>query len=453
MKFIKGVKWYYYLLPKDKCESLISANPRSTLLKKFVVCWDYFDLVHQKTNKLYGVFDSYLQFALYFLKLDQKFRCFYEIIFGENLQKPHFDVDMELENKEDSTDKKVLNDLLNTIIELIPNIEIEKDLCIYSSHGVKGKVYKRSYHIIVNNHYHVNHEEAKAFYYNVMEKLPVEYMDKHWIDHAVYSKTQQFRLYGTKKNGTDRPKIFHPIWELDGRKIVHEEEEEEDEKVQFLNRLEESIVTARPSNCRALPSFQVPERFRKKTFARGEDVDYDLAMEAVSLLATSLGTNVDSRGFPYEFDKIDGSFIALKRRKASYCKTCNRKHYHENPYLLIVENKNVFFHCRRATPDKKSFIGSLEVEDEVVYNFLKTEKTEGTEGGKNDTGKESGKEGAERNTGKESGKGKTEASDIWLENKLANLRKIAEAGYSKDKKIKKGKYVEGVVTQKMLQVE
>ena len=67
-----------------------------------------------------------------------------------------------------------------------------------------------------------------------------------------------------------------------------------------------------------------------------------------------------------------------------------------------------------------------------------------TEKGEDDTGKESGKE---------SGKGKTEASDIWLENKLANLRKIAEAGYSKDKKAKKGKYVEGVVTQKMLQVE
>ena len=60
MKFIKGVKWYYYLLEKEGCDSLFSNFPRSTLLNKFVVCWDYFDLVHQKTYKMYSCFDSYL---------------------------------------------------------------------------------------------------------------------------------------------------------------------------------------------------------------------------------------------------------------------------------------------------------------------------------------------------------------------------------------------------------
>jgi len=362
MKIIKGVRWYYYLLEKEGCDSLFSHFPRSTLLNKFVVCWDYFDLVHQKTHKMYSCFDSYLQFAIYFLKLDERFRCFYEIIFGESMQKPHFDVDIELNDKV-INHEKVVEDLINRIIELIPEINVEKDICIYSSHG-KNKI---SYHVIVNNYCHNNNDEAKAFYYKVMEKMPEEYYEKHWIDHSVYSKTQQFRIYGTKKNGTDRLKKFHDVWYLNGKRIVHinpDIEENSDENVVFLRRLEESIVTARPGNCKILQNFEIHEKFRKKIYEKGEDVEYDLAMEAIVLLAHSMGTIPESKSFPFKFDKIDGNFIILRRLKASSCRVCNRKHYHENPYLILTDDKNIFFHCRRATPDKKLYVGTLKVESE-----------------------------------------------------------------------------------------
>ena len=151
MKKIFGHNWYYYMLPKDnKSTSLFSVLPRSSLLNKFVVCWDYYDDVNDKSNKLYTYFETYIQFAIYFLKLKKDARCFYEIIFGEKIQKPHFDVDME----NNDLAEKVLNDLINEIVKLIPEISLEKDICIYSSHGET----KKSYHVIVNHFYHSNHE-------------------------------------------------------------------------------------------------------------------------------------------------------------------------------------------------------------------------------------------------------------------------------------------------------
>ena len=286
------------------------------------------------------------------------------------MQKPHFDVDIELVRNEIElvrneielvrneaiNHEKVLEDLVNRIIDLIPEINVEKDICIYSSHG-KNKI---SYHVIINNFCHNNNEEAKSFYYKVIEKLPEEYYEKHWIDHSVYSKTQQFRIYGTKKNGTERIKKFHNEWSLNGKQILHvnpDINENDDENVIFLRRLEESIVTARPGNCKVIPTFEIHEKFQKKIYEKGEDVDYDLATEAVTLLAHSMGTIPESKSFPFKFDKIDGNFIILRRLKASNCRVCNRKHYHENPYLIITEDKNVFFNCRRS--EVKVFVGSL----------------------------------------------------------------------------------------------
>jgi len=90
-------------------------------------------------------------------------------------------------------------------------------------------------------------------------------------------------------------------------------------------------------------------------------------MEAFYLLAKALQIPPDSERFPYKFDRVDSSFVLLRRIKASKCKMCKRVHQHENPYLLITEDLNVFFHCRRAPPNKKLFIGSLNKDKESEY--------------------------------------------------------------------------------------
>lgn len=366
-KKVGGLFWYYCLIPKENNKALFSDYPRSTLLNQFIVCWDFLD--DGKVMKLYRVFNNYLDFAKFFLLLPDSLKSFYEIILGEHIQKPHFDLDMELTNEEilEKKDEIVLNNLLNVIVFILQekniHINLEKDICLYESHGGN----KKSYHIIVNNYCHANNKEAKTFYYMIMSKLPKEYFEKKYIDCSVYSKTQQFRTYKSCKSGSTRIKNLIKNWKYNGIDVFHKNGEiAEDLNHEFLINLEESIISARNSNCKILPLFERPDEFEKKVFSKGENIDYDLAMEAIHLLAHFGGTTINDNKFPYKLDRIETPFVILKRVRPSKCRLCNRIHHHQNPYLLIVpETKNVFFHCRRAAPDKKLYIGSLKSEDEL----------------------------------------------------------------------------------------
>lgn len=378
-KIIGNVKWYYCLIPKEKSKSLFTDHPRNTLSNKFIVCWDFYDEIAGKNSKIYAVFENYLDFAKFFSKVPQNLKCFYEIILGENIQKPHFDLDMTLTDEEIGKEKdvRILSDLINTIVDLLKekniHLNLARDICIYSSNGEK----KRSYHVVINSYYHANNKEAKAFYFAVMNKLPSEYFVNKWIDFAVYSKTQQFRIYESCKSGSNRVKKLVKTWKLFNnldnietvQEIKHQNAEiAEDENHEFIINLEESIVSARPSICKPLPTFEIPEAFSSsnKVFEKGDDLDYDLAMEALNLLARKAGVTIHHENFPYRFDKIEGPFVILKRVKASKCRLCNRIHHHQNPYLLIVgEEKHVFFHCRRAPTEKKIYLGALCPSEEV----------------------------------------------------------------------------------------
>ena len=428
---IGGVRWYYYLLPKaDSTKALFSVHPRQTLLNKFIVCWDYYDRNTKKETKLYGVFENYLNFAKFFLHVIPELRSFFEIILGERLQKPHFDIDMELteEQLKENFSEKVLEQLISTVKTLIPDLSLEKDVCIYSSHATNlQNSNKRSYHLILNHFCHANNKEAKAFYYSVMKLLPKEYFDNGWVDHAVYSKTQQFRIYQSKKLHSDRTKVFHETWQYKGEMIRHVYDEvAENKDMQFLINLDESLVSARPGTCKLLPSFGIPEEFRKKDFETGENVEYDLAIEAISLFAHSIGTTPESSNFAYSFDRVEGPFVILKRRKPSKCRLCLRVHSHQNPYLFITpDTLNVFFHCRRAPQNKKLYIGCLLSEDEKTVRGDIGLNSLDVVVGSTATAIEEKKFESVKNT--------------WTEEKLKKLRQIAESPPENKEKQKQDK--------------
>jgi hypothetical protein len=444
MKKILGINWYYCLIPKENVKGLFTDFSRSSLMGNFLVCWDYREEKEDKKNiKLYALFKSYIDFAIFYFKLLPHLRCFYEIILGEFPQKPHFDIDMELNEQQllEEIDKKVLNDLINVIISLIPTINKENDICIYSSHGKKETISKRSYHLIINHYCHANNKEAKAFYYTIMSKLPKEYLENRWIDHSVYSKTQQFRIYGSMKCGTNRTKILNKNWELNGEKIIHKSEEKgDDEKMEFLICLEESIIGARTSICKLLPSFETPNQFIKTKYVQGENLDYDMALEAINMLAYSVGTTPESNKFPYRFDKIEGPFVILKRVKASKCRLCNRIHHHQNPYLLIVpETKNVFFHCRRAPVNRKLYIGCLKSEEEIEESMNEVKGMNG----KKDINEVKEIKSPEVVVGSVQNIEKTKEIDMiranWTQSTLARLKEIASSSSPIKKTIKESK--------------
>lgn len=373
--FLNNTKWYYRLKPKIEdnktSKGLFSDVLRSSLTSNLIVSLSWFDSKTQKELRLYSYFKSYLEYGIYQMKLPQHERCFYEIILGENAQKPHFDIDIS--NSEILGDT-IRDNLVDAIITVLKDkgieLKLETDILIYTSHGNN----KQSYHVIVNNFCHVNNIEAKAFYYKVIQHVKPEYAG--YIDSAVYNSLQQFRIVGSQKIGAARIKTFQSTWVYHDREVVYEYPELPDSfEHAFVMQLEASII-GYTGNCKFLPAFEPPAD-QIKNYSESEDVTVEEAKQAIILVASAGGIKVNDAKFPYKFLGINGPIVMLKRTKPSKCKICERVHEHENPYLIIVgEEKSIFFFCRRDPTGKKLFLGKLNpsgdvpnTEDEKVQNL------------------------------------------------------------------------------------
>ena len=358
MKIIYGVKWWYYLISVENKVGVFTDSTRKKFLDKCLICWEYPDDKKGKV-RLYTAFNTYLDFAKFYLKVLSHQRSFYEIILGEHIQKPHFDLDIgNVDSKKHGIDAStVLSDLLSAIVKNIPDCKPETDVCVYSSHGSLQHD-KQSYHVVINHFYHENNENAKEFYNIIVGQLPKIYTDNCWIDGSVYSKTQHFRMYGCHKFGSNRSKILESDFFLNNFQVKHIADEVADTAdMKFLINLQESLVCARTSTCKKLQTYVNTEK--KQYFQEDCNIDSEMVNMALRLLSENLNIDVKSKNFPFSIDKTSGSFIVLKRLKASYCKLCLRTHHHQNPYLLVTKNDNVYYHCRRAPSDKKLHLGNL----------------------------------------------------------------------------------------------
>lgn len=385
-RIINSLKWYYRLKPQKEDninkKGLFSDVPRHQLSNALIVSLSWKDPKDGKEYRLFTHFKSYLEYGIFQRKLPEHERCFYEIILGESSQKPHFDIDID--DPEIDGDK-IRDALIDAIIIVLQNknvtLNLSKDLLLYTSHssashlsgpptggsnssgshltnpGVNNNKKKQSYHVVVNNYCHANNIEAKAFYHHVTEKMSPE--NAKWVDMAVYNPTQQFRIVGSRKIGSDRVKKFNKNWKYHDQEIEHEyPEKPEDPDHEYVMQLEESMVGFCGS-CRFLPPFD-PRADQMKTYQDSEDVTQEEAIEAIKLVGKAGNIDVNDSRFPYKFLGINGPIIMLKRTKASKCKICNRVHENENPYLLVVgDEKNVYFCCRRSNDGKKLFLGKL----------------------------------------------------------------------------------------------
>ena len=114
-----NLKWYYLLKGKineqgKHLKGLLDDNPN--IESKLVVC------AQPKDNeRFFCLFDSHLDFITYYKKIENQNKHFYEVIFGNYPQKPHFDLDFEV--SEDGTlpliDGKIIS--AETILDLVLN--------------------------------------------------------------------------------------------------------------------------------------------------------------------------------------------------------------------------------------------------------------------------------------------------------------------------------------------
>ena len=324
--YIEGQKWYYRLIKQsdsdDATESIggVAADiavpraatgrrrtrvralfedfPQTTMRERLVV-----QMTDQQGKRSFAVFNSYLEFGKYQLNFAPEKRCFYETILGEFPQKPHFDVDINIEKNPGVNSEEVKDKLIDAIIAVLDEygitINIASDVIVFTSHGPN----KKSYHVIIDHYHHMNNLEARAFYEDVIAKMPAEIVE--FIDRAVYSSKQQFRVVGSQKLNSARPKSLNEKWTYHGNAVVYQYvEEPEDDGHKMILQLEASLVT-QVSSCTALPNFiKVDENSTgiKATYDDDSiEITKDIALRALQLLADQAGVSIRDRRFPYRY--------------------------------------------------------------------------------------------------------------------------------------------------------
>jgi hypothetical protein len=362
--------WYNYLKSSEietdgvikKVKGFLEDYPLSVLKDKLIVCRTPNPEVH-----LFNAYESYLHFIMAYQNIPMEERHFYEIIVGSWEQKPHFDLDFKTENglfntlRPDGspvsyTSNQILEILIDAIEKVLDEqhitINLETDVLIYSS--CLGE--KNSYHLILNNWYHRNNENAKGFYQAVISKIPTELNNNKLIDGSVYSTTQQFRILGSTKVGTYRPKILIDKFCYKGKTIEHkypkldEISKDEKDKQIYVSMFEESLIT-QTYNCNALPNFAQ----EKEKIQYTNNTYYQVTPEIANFSLDKLLGKEN-----YKISKIKDGLIILQRIRPSQCGICKRVHENENPYLQISPTGNINYFCRRS--EENLCIGILPAE-------------------------------------------------------------------------------------------
>jgi hypothetical protein len=373
-------------------------------------------ICQHREERFFAKFPSYLDFGKFFIQEVQiSHQCFYEVIFGDSPQKPYFDIDIEvsqevsiqheevavetsmnppigvprlpvsrvqshtkLEHINVSTVKKTqkvrltpneadeaIRTLTETILQLIPEIRsgIRGQILVFTSHSNK----KLSYHIIVDGWCFPEWKECRYFHDDVVKLLPSKWKDI--VDHGMYKSLQQLRTVGSHKWQDMRVKVISQELSVTcgGANGWIPAEVPVNDGHLFQMLLGASLVT-NTSDCHLLPSFAPPEP-PKKTYSRDDTdavpLDKDSVDQAIELCAQMGKLTADSPGFPYKLEKWsepkDGSVIIILRRlRPSMCRTCQRIHEHENPYIIVAgRERNVYFDCRRNFNGEKLYLGSL----------------------------------------------------------------------------------------------
>lgn len=367
-------RWYFRLVKSDdtykRARALMDDYNLNELSQHLVICYAPDKLpgnknTHDKQIRVYAFFDSYLEFYNYMKKFSREDLAFYEVIFGEFPQKPHFDVDISIEefnrlfpNESVDTAVDLLKDFMITAcIELIPNLNIEKDILIYTSHGIN----KRSFHLVINNKCHDGNKESKAFYSAVLSKVP-KY--RNFIDHGVYSPRQQFRILWNQKPKSGRPKCFLEEFTYLGKTYTHKYGEKiTKQALKEVTMLYESLVGF-TSGCVSLPSLIPPRPLNYKDLGSYNNLSDTAIQHCMSLLENKL------EEAPFSIKEIRGHYIILKRNSPSYCSICKRIHKAENPFLYVLEGR-IYLDCRRSAEHangEKLFVGYLGLSSDQLLN-------------------------------------------------------------------------------------
>jgi hypothetical protein len=383
--FLYGKRWFYIIKPNpdvSKTTALLDIVPIEKLSKMLAVCLTItnFPGKQPKPNgkliRLYTYFESYVDYYLFSISIPVEERSFFEIIFGSSAQKPHFDVDMshdvicknypgeEVENVAETVIDLLITSCIHVLNQVGVSIEIEKSILLYTSHSDK----KKSFHLVLNTIYHRNNVQAKLFYKHVVEHFSTLTNKKYieFIDAAVYSPKQQFRILGCQKPKTNRIKTFLETFTYQNKIYQHEYTENPDEiELKILCALYESMVGF-VSGCNVLPYFKDKEieptgQLELKINNRPEEICIE-ATDTMAKIALEMLKSV-MNPCPFIIYRVNENIVSLTREAPSMCPLCNIVHEGQHPFMAITNDGRIYWNCRRTEAHKgstkKLYVGTI----------------------------------------------------------------------------------------------
>lgn len=361
-ELIFGLRWFSHLVPNKTNVSLVDHYGRKSLASRFNVCYSVPS--GESTYRLFASCTSPAAFLNCVKSNPRESWAFFETILGDQPQKPYFDIDMPVDgvDRPDEFGRALVDNLVQRAVAALASrdycVDIEQDVLVFSSHAA----HKRSYHVVFDRVAFQDYRENHRFGTTVIDQMPTEYAK--YVDRGMWSRTQQFRLYLSQKPHSGRPKVFNRTWTYHGETISSAVGEDMDDAFLMTTVFTASCVSW-TSTCRILESTESTASPLSPTYTSPE-LPRDVYKAVVS-------RSPDKVWRVFEISAINGSLVSLKRLTPSKCSLCRRVHDHENAFLVIKENGDVYFHChgtRRHVKDAPTSFLLCDVSDVVVQNMV-----------------------------------------------------------------------------------
>ena len=237
-----------------------------------------------------------------------------------------------------------VNLVVDVFTSLYPGQTIaSEDIAVASSLGDENAPGKYSYHVMVMPYVVANHFEAKDFTKVLLAEMEEEVPELiRLVDPDVNKSTQNFRMLGSAKSGTNRPKLYS--------------QELADFLYTTVPEPEDSLV-GHPLRAVLLP-------LRVSGESAQASPEEALTDQDVSNVLNMAATQIPVVYGAHRFTRRLGALFMFERKGQSFCTICSRIHTADNSLMLLVKpgegcgEASVMELCRRA-PGKSKFLGTV----------------------------------------------------------------------------------------------
>jgi len=293
--------------------------------KTFHICWE------TSTGRKYTFFADHHEFLEFFFKTPEEQRCFYEVIHGNFPHRFYLDIDIngsEAEVFNENIEENVLNSVIDASRNLFSDLDLNRDVLIFTSHGRE----KKSFHIVFQRVVE-NNKQAKACYLEIVKNIPFEF--RKFLD-KLYKKVQQFRTLGSHKlKCPDRPKRFESTWRYKNT-LIHNP---------VTDPFSKSFVSVIPDDAQEITQ-ELKERLKRNITGEYIKPDTEIKDKFIRYIEEVL-TEFKIPRDSLKIREIKDEYILLDNVKPYICPICQRMHNKENPYI-ICDNISAYFCCRRT---------------------------------------------------------------------------------------------------------